>query len=245
MPRAVKKKFTISISGIVIGVLVVALVISSFMLGVLYTKVTYLEKGGAAVQYQNQIPEKPQDLTVDETNVEPISDNDHVLGSKNAEIALIEYADLECPYCKSFHDNAKQLIEKNQNVVWVFRHFPLRSIHPTAQSLAMATECAYKLGGNEAFWNMTDKIFENQPGLKVEDAVSYAGELGLDATQLQNCLDNKDTEDTVNADYQSGVKAGISGTPGNILFNLKTKKGIIVPGAVPVETLEQSLTSIK
>ena len=74
---------------------------------------------------------------------------------------------------------------------------------------------------------MTDKIFENQPGLKVEDAVSYAGELGLDATQLQNCLDNKDTEDAVNADYQSGVKAGISGTPGNILFNMKNEIKII------------------
>lgn len=105
--------------------------------------------------------EDPKDL-IDLTKVtlDPVSDQDRIKGNKDATVVVIEYSDLQCPYCQSFHKTMTSLIaqyDQNQ-VAWVFRHFPL-SFHKFARAYAEATECAYKLGGNDKFWELADKIF--------------------------------------------------------------------------------------
>ena len=97
------------------------------------------------------------------SNLVPVSESDHVRGNVGTPISLIEYSDLDCPYCARFHPTAAQLvIDDQENVNWVFRHFPLRRTHATAQKKAEATECAFEQGGIEPFWRMIDAFYSSQ-----------------------------------------------------------------------------------
>jgi protein-disulfide isomerase len=84
-------------------------------------------------------------------------DGEHILGNLNAPIMVIEYSDLECPYCKKFGETMKEIVaESNGNVAWVYRHWV---VHPNALPKAAASECIAKLKGNEAFWKYIDLVF--------------------------------------------------------------------------------------
>ncbi|MBI2020665.1 thioredoxin domain-containing protein [Candidatus Daviesbacteria bacterium] len=126
--------------------------------------------------------------------VEPLKDEDHVRGDRKARILLFEYSDLECPFCKRFHPTAQQVVnEYKGQVAWVYRHFPLDQIHSKADKEAEAVECAKDQGGEDAFWKMTDKIFEVTPsnnGLNLDDLPKLAGEIGLNSATLKSCLDS-------------------------------------------------------
>lgn len=87
------------------------------------------------------------------------TDSDRIEGNKDANIALIVYSDYECPYCAVFHKTASDLIKTNNDIMYVFRHFPLEQLHPDSYAKAVASECVNKLGGNENFWAFTDLIF--------------------------------------------------------------------------------------
>lgn len=87
-----------------------------------------------------------------------VSDEDHILGAKNATITIVEYSDLECPFCRRFHPTMQQVLkEYDGKVRWVYRHFPLTQIHPSAQAMALASECAAEQG---KFWEMIDEIMK-------------------------------------------------------------------------------------
>lgn len=181
-------------------------------------------------------------------NVRPLSDSDHVRGNKNARILLVEYSDFECPFCKNFHTTAKQAVENyNGQLAWVYRHFPLDQIHSKARKEAEAAECAFELGGEEVFWKMADKIFEVTPannGLDLNSLPTLASQIGLDQNKFKSCLDSGKYADKVESDYQSGVAAGVNGTPGNFLLDAKTGKIESIPGAVPYPTLKQSIDNL-
>ncbi|MCI0542492.1 thioredoxin domain-containing protein [bacterium] len=102
----------------------------------------------------------------EEAEVVSVNPGEHILGNPNAEIFIIEYSDLECPFCKRFHETMKQAMEqygKDGQVAWVYRHFPLDAIHNKARKEAEATECAGELGGNDMFWKYTNKLMEITP----------------------------------------------------------------------------------
>lgn len=93
----------------------------------------------------------------------PLDAKDHVLGDTNAPITIIEYSDLECPFCIRFHTVQETIMKEYAGKVkWVHRHFPL-DFHANAKPYAYAAECAAEIGGNDAFWKMIDYIFKNQP----------------------------------------------------------------------------------
>ena len=90
----------------------------------------------------------------------PITEQDHRQGAIGSPITIIEYSDLQCPFCKRFHDTMNEIKDRyDDQVTWVYRHLPLLSLHPDAGKLAEATECVAELGGNDAFWKFTDLIF--------------------------------------------------------------------------------------
>ncbi len=104
--------------------------------------------------------------------MKPISADDHILGNIGAKIVILEYSDLECPYCKVFHKTMHQVIESNPDIAWVYRHYPIPQLHPKAFHEAEASECAWEQGGNDAYWKYMDKIFEITPsnnGLDVKE----------------------------------------------------------------------------
>lgn len=234
--------------------MVAALIVAAFFIGMLWTKVRVYEKGGNAGlaagtgQGANQVP--PTNYPTPGApsapiELEPVSDQDHIRGNKSARVALVEYSDLECPFCKTFHPTAlKALDEYGDQLMWVFRHFPLDQLHSKARLEAAAAECAFKQGGHDKFWAYIDKVYEITPannGLNLDELPKIAQGLGLNVDQFNTCYSNKETVAIVEDDYQSGVSAGINGTPGNILLDTKTGKTFEVPGAVPYEQLKQMI----
>ncbi len=180
-------------------------------------------------------------------NLRPVSPSrDHIAGNPDATITLVEYSDFECPFCKRFHPTVKKLIENNGGKVnWVYRHFPLAFHNPGAQKQAEASECAAEIGGNDAFWRYSDLIYgrtrSNGNGFPVDGLVPLAGEIGLDTASFKKCLDSGRMATRVGEDYDDGVKAGISGTPGVILLNQETGEVIPMAGAVPVQQLQAAV----
>ncbi len=97
-----------------------------------------------------------------EAEIRGVQDNDHLLGSKDAKLILVEYSDTECPFCKQFHDTLQRIVREygpNEDVAWVYRHFPLEQLHPKAPKEAEGLECAAELGGNDKFWEFTNMVY--------------------------------------------------------------------------------------
>lgn len=235
-----------------VPILLIASIGLAFMVGMLWQKVQNLEGGGSKLASNtntggdNTGAGSPSFGSADQ--VDKLRDDDHVRGDRNARILLIEYSDLECPFCKRFHPTAQQIVDEYKGeVAWVYRHFPLDAIHSKADKEAEAIECANELAGNDGFWKMTDKIFEVTPsnnGLNLDDLPKLAGEVGLSQSAFKECLDSGKYADHIESDYQGGIKAGITGTPGNILLDTKTGKTKLIPGALPFENFKTEIDSM-
>lgn len=231
-------------------IVALVLIVQAFLLGSLWTKVEILQKGGTVSSANTQVPSQPAAAAPQGAapppqsadNVPKVSEKDHIRGNKNARIALIEYSDIECPFCKSFHPTAQKIVDTyKDDVMWVFRHYPL-SFHQNAQKEAEAVECANELGGNDAFWRMLDTLYErttsNGLGFALEKLGPLASELGLPQASFQECLDSGKYTQLVKDQMAGGASAGVSGTPGNILLDTKTGKTSLIPGAVPFEQIK-------
>ena len=109
----------------------------------------------------------------------PVSeDRDHIQGSSDAPVTLVEYGDYECPYCGAAYPILKDIQRRmGEQLRFVFRNFPLSTSHPHAEQAAEAAEAA---GAQGRFWEMHDRLYENQRHLRDDDLVSYAEGLDLE-----------------------------------------------------------------
>lgn len=220
-------------------VLTLLLIMAAFAVGVLWTKVQFYEKGTSAGS-----PSKTTTTTQPAkaaAKAPQITSEDHIRGNKNAKVTLVEYSDFECPFCKQFHPTMKKVLDTyGDDVRWVYRHFPL-SFHINAQKEAEASECAAELGGEDAFWEYTDKIFErttsNGTGFALNKLAPLAKELGLDEAKFQTCLDSGTYTKKVIDQMAKGTEEGVSGTPGTIIINAKGETQLI-PGALPFDQVK-------
>lgn len=173
--------------------------------------------------------------------VEVSADDDAFLGPKKAKVEIIEFSDFQCPFCRSFWRETLGLIKSEyinagKSVKFVYRDFPL-SFHPMAQKYAEAAQCAED---QSKFWEMHDKIFEEQEKLGqgtisaygINDVKRWAGELGLNASSFNQCLDSGKYTDEVRQDFEDGTRAGVNGTP-TFFIN-----GTSVVGAQPFGNLK-------
>ena len=232
--------------------LVLVLVALAFGIGVLWQKVETLEKGGAtnvagvAANPQAGAPAPaPVDpltpVSEDSLNIPKVEGSDHVRGNKNAKVTIVEYSDLECPFCKQFHPTMLQAMKEYEGKVkWVYRHYPLSQIHPSAQKAAEASECAYKTGGDTKFWEYVDKVFEVTAVQKMDSAllVSAGEQIGLNKTSFESCINSGEQAKKVTDQQSGGTSAGVSGTPAGFILD---GKGNVykIEGALPFETLKQ------
>lgn len=156
-------------------------------------------------------------------HLQMISEADHSRGDANAPMRLIEYSDLQCPFCKIFH---KSMLEISPEYIatgklqWAYRHFPLVSSHENAKNLAIATECAAKQGGDDAFWKMVDGIFAD-PDQKFDmtKLPTIAKASGVNVSLYMNCFASKQTAAAVDEDMADGTKIGVGGTPYAVLIS--------------------------
>lgn len=172
---------------------------------------------------------------------------DHIKGAEKAKITIVEYSDLECPFCKNAHTTLKTLLnEYPDDLRWVYRHFPIAQLHSKAQKESEASECVYDQGGNSAFWSYIDKVFEITPsnnGLDLNQLPVLATELGLNESEFNTCLESDKNKEKVESDIEDAVKAGARGTPYFIIINSKGEK-IPVEGAFPIDTFREIINSL-
>lgn len=141
----------------------------------------------------------------------PVTDRDHVRGNPRAPVTLVEYGDYECPHCGRAHPITQQLLATfDQKLKFVYRHFPLKNIHPHAE---LAAESAEAAGAQDNFWEMHDWLFENQLYLSSESILGAARELGLDTDAFVEDLGTHAFRDRVQSDFLTGVRSGVNGTP--------------------------------
>ena len=130
------------------------------------------------------------------------SPDDHVRGPGPV---VIEYADLECPFCAAAH-----LLLKKLTITRVFRHFPVSSKHPRARALAHAAEAAGRQG---RFWEMHDSLLEDQGHLDDPHLWERADRLGLDLNRFEADRRSEAVAERVQRDFRSGIAAGVMTTP--------------------------------
>jgi len=142
----------------------------------------------------------------------PISEErDHVRGPRAAPVTLVEYGDYECPYCGQAYSVVKELEIRAGNLMrFVFRNFPLTTVHPHAERAAEAAEAA---GAQGKFWEMHDLLFENQQALEDEDLLEYAALVGLDIPRFVREMREGRYLNRTREDFLSGARSGVNGTP--------------------------------
>ncbi len=141
----------------------------------------------------------------------PDPERDHISGSADGLIRVLEYGDYECPFCAEVQPIVKEIQRRlGDDLLFGFRNFPLTNIHPHSEHAAEAAEAAGTQGN---FWAMHDLLFENQAALEDADLAAYAAELGLDQTRLIREVIWKIYTQRIREDFKSGVRGGVNGTP--------------------------------
>lgn len=141
----------------------------------------------------------------------PIGERDHLKGSLDAPVVLVEYGDYECPYCQEVHPILQELKERmGDRLAIVYRHFPISSQHPHA---ALAAEAAEAAAAQGKFWEMNHQLFTHQDELAFDDLLRHAAAIGLDLDRFRRELEEHTYEGQVREDFRSGVRSGVNGTP--------------------------------
>jgi protein-disulfide isomerase len=170
-----------------------------------------------------------------------VIDTDHVLGNlEEATITIIEWSDIECPFCKRFHQTVDAIYQAYpEDIAVVFRQFPLDSLHQNARTEAESSECVAELGGNEAFWTYLNSLYEttnSNDGLDLGLLPGLAEAAGVSATDFSACLESGRHAETVVAQADLAEPFGVRGTPFSV-FLLQDGTYYTVPGAYPGDVL--------
>lgn len=159
-------------------------------------------------------------------------DDDPVLGAEDAPITIVEFSDYECPYCRQWHTQVySQLIDTyGDQVRFVYRDFPLDSIHPEARPAALTANCAYEQG---VFWEYHDMLFSMEQGLGREAYLEYASQLDIDQEAFADCIESDRYKAEVQGDFDFAAQLGVRSTP-TFFIN-----GIAVVGAQSFDIFQQ------
>lgn len=171
--------------------------------------------------------------------VDVSADNDAFLGNEKAKVVVIEFSDFQCPFCRSMWRDTLPQIKKDYidtgKIKFVYRDFPL-DFHAGAKPAAEGTECARDQG---KFWELHDKIFQEQDKqgqgtiqFTKADVVKWAGQIGLNMSQFNQCLDSGKYKAEVEKDMADGTAAGVSGTPATFI------NGRLLVGAQPYSSFK-------
>lgn len=217
-PAKVSVPFIIIIGGIVISL---GIVVSSYMPS---------SKNNAQTRNDTIASESFDIRPLDNLAIKKISESDHLIGNNNAPVKIIEYSDLECPFCKKFHPEIKHVVDTYAGqVAWIYRHLPIKQLHSQAHVEAESSECAYELGGNDIFWHYIDTVYEITPsndGLDLALLPALAQSLGIDTQKFSECVSSGRKKAIVESSVQDAISAGARGTPFTVII---TRNGKYIP----------------
>ncbi|CAN5145352.1 hypothetical protein BH11PAT4_BH11PAT4_8500 [soil metagenome] len=235
-PRAslatLKKTVKSNLTSIVLVVLCLGL---SFLAGSIWIAKTNEAESVARLQRQNELLSKQLSTsnsefkTIKSSFLPPLRDTDRIDGSRTADIILLEYSDLECPFCKDLNATITTLKQEyGDQLSHVFRHLPIASLHQNAPMEAEAAECVAEQGGNAAFFKFTNAVFvgSKSNGLSYTEAdmQTLAGSLGLNSATLKTCMDSNRTIAAVDVTIKEAKTMGMTGTP--TWFLIRTSDGM-------------------
>ncbi|MEK7175787.1 MAG: thioredoxin domain-containing protein [Patescibacteria group bacterium] len=190
---------------------------------------------------------KRQLTTGTNIDIPAVTEKDHIRGSRDTKLVIVEYSDTECPYCKTFHNTMKEILRSyGADVAWVYRQFPIPQLHARASKEAVATECAAELGGDIAFWSYLDKIFEiteSNDSLDPAELPKIAATVGLDVNAFNACLSSGRYTEFITKSIAEAIKAGALGTPYSIVI-AKDGTKTVINGAEPLSSLKVKLDTL-
>lgn len=197
--------------------------------------------GGGSAGVSGPQPQQPTGPS--KADIVAVSPTDHIFGNPNAPIKIIEYTDLECPFCKRFHGTMQQIVQEfDGQVAWVLRNFPLEQLHPNAPALAEAAECVASTAGNDAYWKFLDEMFTLAPlntpfpMAQLDATISKVATLA----PVKACITAGTHRAKVEKEIADAVASGGNGTPHNILLDKKGNPTLIA-GAQPVEVVRAAV----
>ena len=174
--------------------------------------------------------------TIDDLAVVVDPERDHIRGPNEAPVTLLEYGDLECPYCGQAEPVIRELLSDFGELRYVWRHLPLNDVHPDAQLAAEAAEAAAAQG---RFWEMHDMLLSHQGALKLRDLLRYAEDLGLDVDRFREHLRKRKDVGRIAEDVESADLSGVTGTPSFFI------NGHRHYGAYDIQTLSEAVRGAK
>jgi protein-disulfide isomerase len=184
----------------------------------------------------------PVDLTVDPIAhiVETITvgENDPHRGSEAAAVTIVEYSDFQCPFCARAEKIVQEevLAKYGDKVRFVYKQFPLTSIHPWAEPASIIGLCVFKQAGNDAYWKYHTAVFEKQKDIPNEapaaKLLTVAKEAGADEAKVKACFEAEETKQIVVATLEEAEKIGVDSTP---TFFINGRK---LSGAQPLEAFQ-------
>ncbi|MBX2807155.1 MAG: thioredoxin domain-containing protein [Cellvibrionaceae bacterium] len=179
---------------------------------------------------------------------EQVKGEDYVYGSEDARFTLMEFSDLECPYCKRFHETPKKIVDISEGMVnWKWKHLPLQFHNPAAFKGAHAAECVGSIEGNRAFWVYLDQVFDatRGNGQGVNDLGELAAKIGVDEQQFLTCANSGRFVDKINRDLALAKERHITSTPVTLVIDTKTGKRVQLRGAQSAEAILSTIQRIK
>ncbi|MEK7558797.1 MAG: DsbA family protein [Patescibacteria group bacterium] len=224
-------------------ILLVLLLVSSFLLGALTTKLSMssqtgkTDSGDQAVPAAPNVPNQPAPGTKVDVEIGHLP----VLGDKNAKVEVIEFSDFQCPFCKQWADQTKDQLFKDYvdtgKIKFAYRQYPIAQLHPNAEKASEASECA---NDQDKFWDYHDLLFKEQTAwANLPDPTSqfstYATQVGLDKGAFESCMSSGKFKDVVAKDLQDGGAAGVNGTP-TFFIN-----GVSLVGAQPYDAFKTAI----
>jgi protein-disulfide isomerase len=219
-----------------VSILLGVLLVASFITNAVVISRVLQFSGTSGTQV---IPTQGDDPTVQPEPTGPVQidlGNSPREGNAKATVTIVEFSDFECPFCQRYYNDAYKQMKAEYidtgKVNFVFKQFPLTSIHPRAQKAAEASLCANEQG---KFWEYHDTLFANQQALDVASLKQYAADLKLDTTKFNSCLDTSKYAGTVSAETNQGVTAGVQGTPTTFINGKK------IVGAQPYAVIKAEI----
>ena len=170
------------------------------------------------------------------------------LGRPDAPLTLIDFSDYQCLICQRFYEETLPLLREDfietGQVRYMVRDFPVERLHPQAKKMAVAAHCAQEQG---RFWEMHELLFQHQQALGFDNLKEYAGQLGLNETEFQQCLEAERAVRKIGEDMDTAKRAGVLGTPTYLLGKTtkdRTISGQLLRGAQSYTLLKRTIQEL-
>jgi len=238
----------------IIGVLMIVVVVMAYYVGYFSSKLGFdapfiPDSGKQQANVANAQAQQPEEefKQVEEVPYLELKGDEVAKGNLNSNLVLVEFTDLQCPFCARFHPTVESAVQKN-NIKLVTKHFPL-SFHQFAKDYSVMFECLAKNNGSEQAYNFVSNLFivnlQKQGSVTLEDGLGEAKKVGLSDATFNSCKSDTAILDKIQGNFDEGIKIGINGTPALYIMNTSSKKAVRVNGLAEESVLQAEIEKLK